>query len=90
MYLCLDCKSNNVVEVDTVQAYFREGEWTRLRTVTVHENLNHGVKGFMSACPELSMTATAIGDTELESILALGEILRGMLGVELLGKTIDE
>lgn len=90
MLICLDCKSTNIAEVNQYQTYFREGDYVRLRTIFVHENMNENLpKGFMSFCPELSISATAIGDTELQSITKLGEILEAIYHVKLLGKTIE-
>lgn len=91
MLMCVDCKSTNIIETDDFQAYFQEGEWIRLRTITVYKNQNRSdYENFIAYCKELSLTATATGDTHLQAILNLAKILEGMYGVRLIGKQITE
>jgi hypothetical protein len=91
MLMCQDCKSTNIIEFSTYQVYFREGEWVRLRSVLVHQNMNENQpEGFMAFCPELSKTATANGSSELHAILKLGQILKDMCHIEMIGKKIEE
>ena len=89
MYKCADCGSTNIVDCEVYQAYFREGEWIRLRSIMVHENINGEPRGWIASCPEKSFTATAIGSTELEAIKNLGDILEGMQLGKLLGSQME-
>jgi hypothetical protein len=89
MLMCLDCKSTNIVEVEILRAYFREGDYLRLRTITIFENKNSdSPKGFISHS-EHSKVITAIGKTPIESINNLAILLKSIMHVELLGKTIE-
>jgi len=90
MYQCLDCGSGNIVDVAIYQGYFREGDMCRLRHISVWNNINGEPKGYLASCKELSLTAVSLGESELNAIANLGEILHKMLGVELLGKRIND
>lgn len=88
MYMCLDCKSHNVIDTSEFLVYFREGDWIRQRTVTVYKNLNLPPYGFISFCPALSITVTATGDTKLDSILNLAKVLKGIYDIEMVSKNM--
>lgn len=91
MLMCMDCKSNNIVEVEHWQGYFREGEYIRLRTITILENKNDGdLKGFISYSTEHSIVVNAIGNTKLESITKLAKLLKAVCHVELIDKYLEE
>ena len=91
MLTCADCGSNNIIEKTVYHAYFREGEWVRLRGILVWENKNDSpLHGYLASCPELSKTAVAIGDTELLAITKLGDMLHKMHpSIELRGSKLD-
>lgn len=88
MYMCLDCKSSNVVETSDYSVYFREDQWVRQRTITVYQNLNHSPFEYIAFCPELSITAMASGETELNAILNLAKVLKGLHNVEMISKNM--
>ena len=93
MYMCVDCKSHNIVETSTYEAYFREGDYVRLRRIEVFQNINNQPgfpKGYMASCPELSITITSIGETISIAISKLGELLQSVYGVQLLGNKLED
>lgn len=87
MLKCADCGSYNIIEVQTLQAYFREGDVIRLRTITLEDG---GNDGFVAKCSELLPYGGAWGDTEINAIMALGEEIKGRIHADLLGKRFDD
>ena len=83
--VCLSCGSENISEVEYVQAYFREGDFIRLRTIYLQHieiaNVYH------ATCPEIcGMELTGMSPNPLFAIKALGDLLKETYHVELQGK----
>lgn len=91
MYMCVDCKSHNIIETDDYYCYFREGDYLKLRTVAVYKNMNDKDKkhGWFAMCPEISLTSVVLDETPLSAIIKLGELLNDIYHVQLIGKEID-
>ena len=89
-YLCENCHSTNIIETDDYEAYFREGEWIKLRLIHVWSVANSAENVFFATCPELHSKAIGRGNTELEAISQLGELIHiESPRVALLGERIE-
>lgn len=84
-HICLSCGSENVAEVEYVQAYFKEGEYSRLRTICVQHNESTG--WYHATCPEIAgMNVVGMSENELLAIKALGDLLKEHYHIELRGE----
>lgn len=92
MLICQDCGSHNIVEVEHWQAYFKEGEWIRLRSITIRydANMYEDVKGYEAKCLELSNDICGLSQNKILAVQTLGEALhKEFPSITLLGKDLE-
>jgi len=89
MIKCNNCGSLDVVHTEDYQAYFREGDYIRLRMIHVWNNVNDNERMFYASCPELSKSTVVEATDRLIAMKSLGESLKRMKNVELLGNKLE-
>jgi hypothetical protein len=87
---CEDCGSHKIINTESYQAYFREGDYIRMRVIDVWNTTGIGVhKCFYASCSEISKSTVVRGESRLDAMKRLGESLKRIKHVELLGNKLE-